>query len=61
MHLLAGAVESAAAAAAIPATLAELRPGDSDRIGQLENEVLALRKELTDVQRQLAEFRKQFE
>src|SRR5258707_4830212 len=38
MHLLAGAVESAAAAAAIPATLSELRPGGSDRTGQLEDE-----------------------
>ena len=58
MHLLSGAVESAAV---IHAPAAESRSGESDRIGRLEDEVLELRKELTEVQKQLGEFRKQFE
>jgi uncharacterized protein YceH (UPF0502 family) len=62
MHLLAGPVESAGVAAAGVHTSATSVPsGDSDRISRLEGEVLALRQELTEVQRQLGEFRKQFE
>ena len=45
-----------------PGTAAALsRARQSDRLGRLEDEVAALRKELTEVQRQLGEFRKQFE
>jgi uncharacterized protein YceH (UPF0502 family) len=59
MHLLSGAGESIAL---IPRTGdAEFHPAESDRLGRLEDEVAALRKELTEVQRQLGEFRKQFE
>lgn len=58
-HLLSGTVESVAS---IPrAGDAEFHPAESDRLGRLEDEVVALRKELTEVQRQLGEFRKQFE
>ena len=59
MHLLSGAAESAGAAASAPAGAFDSE--DPDRVGRLEEEVLALRKELTEVQRQLGEFRKQFE
>jgi uncharacterized protein YceH (UPF0502 family) len=55
-HLLSGAVESVAVI-----SHEELRSTDEDRIGQLEDEVIALRRELMEVQRQLGEFRKQFE
>ena len=59
MHLLSGTVESVAS---IPrAGDAEFRSGEGDRLGRLEDEVVALRKELTEGQRQLGEFRKQFE
>jgi uncharacterized protein YceH (UPF0502 family) len=34
---------------------------DNDRLGHLENEVLELRREVVDMQQQLAAFRKQFE
>ena len=62
MHLLSGKPESAE----VPGT-ANRAPGsasgtaDADRISRLEGEVLALRKELADVQQQLEKFRKQFE
>ncbi len=59
-HLLSGTPESTGAAV-VSGSTAEFRSGDSDRISQLEDEVLALRKEVTEVQRQLGEFRKQFE
>jgi len=59
-HLLSGTPESTGATV-VSGSTAEFRSGDSDRISQLEDEVLALRKEVTEVQRQLAEFRKQFE
>ncbi len=59
-HLLSGTPESTGAAV-VSGSAAEFRSGDSDRISQLEDEVLALRKEVTEVQRQLGEFRKQFE
>jgi uncharacterized protein YceH (UPF0502 family) len=59
-HLLSGTPESTGAAV-VSGSTAVFRSGDSDRISQLEDEVLALRKELTEVQRQLGEFRKQFE
>ena len=59
MHLLSG---SAGLVAPVPYIRAAESPsGEPDRIGRLEDEVLALRKELTEVQRQLGEFRKQFE
>ena len=61
MHLLSGTSE----AAGVSPVGGQSSPvgvlGESDRIGRLEDEVLALRKELTEVQRQLEEFRKQFE
>jgi uncharacterized protein len=61
-HLLSGTPEFAGAGAAVfNASAAESGSGDSERIRQLEDQVLALRKELTEVQRQLGEFRKQFE
>jgi hypothetical protein len=34
---------------------------NTDRLSHLENEVLELRKEVADMQQQLAAFRKQFE
>ena len=61
MHLLSGAVESAETAASVGQSSATVGSGSSDRIGRLEDEVLVLRKELTEVQRRLEEFRKQFE
>jgi uncharacterized protein YceH (UPF0502 family) len=58
-HLLSGAVEGATL---VPhAAAAEFRSGEGDRIGRIEDEVIALRRELAEVQRQLGEFRKQFE
>src|ERR1700731_177955 len=59
LHLMSGAVESAVV---VPRPLAaDSAPEASDRIARLEDEVLALRRELTEVQTQLGEFRKQFE
>jgi uncharacterized protein len=59
MHLMSGASESVVS---IPQPLrSESTSGDADRIRRLEDEVLALRNELTEMQRQLGEFRKQFE
>jgi hypothetical protein len=57
MHLLserAPAAETASARAPIPSVA-------DDRIVYLEHEVEELRRELTEVQQQLAVFRKQFE
>lgn len=58
MHLLSGntAPEEAATARA-----SANRPADDDRIARLESEVTELRKEVADMQQQLAAFRKQFE
>ncbi len=56
MHLLAG--EPPAHALPVPVSA---QPASSDRIALLEQEVGRLRAELSEVQRQLAEFRKQFE
>ena len=56
VHLLSGAAESVAVV-----SHEELRSTEGDRIGRLEDEVIALRRELIEVQRQLGEFRKQFE
>jgi uncharacterized protein len=51
--------ESAAATAAD--TSVQAVPPPAQRLARLEEEVASLRRELTDVQQQLAEFRKQFE
>jgi len=58
-HLLSGAVEGATLVPHVAD--AESRSGEGDRMARLEEEVKALRGELTEVQRQLGEFRKQFE
>ena len=58
-HLLSGAVEGATLVP--PVADAESRSGEGDRMARLEEEVKALRGELTEMQRQLREFRKQFE
>jgi uncharacterized protein len=62
MHLLSGKAESAEVpGAANRASESGSSAVDPDRISRLEGEVLALRKELADVQQQLDKFRKQFE
>ena len=58
-HLFSGAVEGATLVPHVAD--AESRSGEGDRMARLEEEVKALRGELTEVQRQLGEFRKQFE
>jgi len=63
MHLLAGAVDVDAMAAAPPQTaaaVAAVAPRE-DRIGKLEGEVADLRRQVADLQEQFAAFRKQFE
>lgn len=57
MHLLSDQPELVGVAA----TPAQASVSVPDRIASLEAEVLALRKELAEVQQQLGEFRKQFE
>ncbi len=62
VHLLSGKPESAEAmggANYVPESASGAV--DADRISRLEDEVLALRKELADMQQQLENFRKQFE
>lgn len=59
-HLLAGDVVGAEVPAQ-PRAPAERNPADDDRIAQLEKEVTALRKDVSDVKDQLERFRKQFE
>lgn len=58
MHLLSG---NAAPAEAPPARELASRVADDGRIGRLEVEVTELRKEVTEMQQQLAAFRKEFE
>jgi len=58
-HLLSSAMEGATLVPHVAD--AESRSGEGDRMARLEEEVKALRGELTEVQRQLGEFRKQFE
>ena len=62
MHLLAGEPPAAAHVerASSPAS-AHAHYQSSDRLSHLENEVTELRRELAEVQQQLATFRKQFE
>lgn len=62
MHLFSGKPESVEAVAT-PHHSPQSTSGaaDADRISRLEDEVLALREELVDVQEQLERFRKQFE
>jgi uncharacterized protein YceH (UPF0502 family) len=62
MHLLSGQPEFVSSAQpSAHASVPEFPSADSERIARLEAEVLSLREELADMQRQLAEFRKQFE
>jgi uncharacterized protein len=62
MHLLSGQPEFVGAAEPSLNTSGSVSSSaDSDRIARLESDVLALRKELADMQQQLAAFRKQFE
>lgn len=61
-HLLSGLVEAAAPEAAVraePATLAVR--AENERIAKLEEETVALRRELAELKQQFADFRKQFE
>jgi uncharacterized protein YceH (UPF0502 family) len=60
MHLLSGEPEFVGVAQP-PVHWSELASSDSERIARLESDVIELRKELSDVQQQLAAFRKQFE
>src|ERR1700728_40387 len=58
MHLFSGDAPAAEAAQArIPSSAAQ----NTDRLAHLESEVLELRKEVSEMQQQLAAFRKQFE
>jgi uncharacterized protein YceH (UPF0502 family) len=58
MHLFSGDVPPAETATArVPSSAMQ----NTDRLSHLENEVLELRKEVADMQQQLAAFRKQFE
>jgi uncharacterized protein YceH (UPF0502 family) len=60
MHLFSGeAPEASVERALMPATAGG--SSTADRVSALEAEVANLRAELTDVQQQLASFRKQFE
>jgi uncharacterized protein len=60
MHLFSGEPAEGIAAAPAP-ELATHSSSSSDRLAHLEEEVISLRRELADVQQQLAAFRKQFE
>ena len=59
-HLLCGDVEVREAPALKESALTS-STADKERISQLESEVACLHKEVTDLKRQFAEFRKQFE
>jgi uncharacterized protein YceH (UPF0502 family) len=71
MHLFSGepleptvsraTLERESAAAITADTSVQAIPPPAQRLARLEEEVASLRRELTDVQQQLAEFRKQFE
>jgi uncharacterized protein YceH (UPF0502 family) len=63
MHLFSGEPQEAdVARAPSPASVAtNSTPSNAERITQLEEEVALLRRELSEVQQQLAAFRKQFE
>ena len=60
-HLLSGEPEIAEANVASVAETINTRPGDRNRLTQLEQEVSRLREEVSELQQQLATFRKQFE
>jgi uncharacterized protein YceH (UPF0502 family) len=60
MHLFSGDPQIADVAAS-PSSDSTRRSPSADRLAQLEEEVAALRRELSEVQQQLAAFRKQFE
>lgn len=59
-HLLAGDVETWAAASEPTPSSAAAGP-DDERMARLESEVAALQKDLADLRQQFADFRKQFE
>jgi hypothetical protein len=61
MHLLSGQPEFVGVAQPSHAMAPAGSSSDSSRIARLESDVVALRKELSEVQQQLAAFRKQFE
>jgi uncharacterized protein len=52
---------SPASESSVPSVTAAAAAGNNDRLTHLEEEVARLRQELSDVQQQLAAFRKQFE
>jgi uncharacterized protein YceH (UPF0502 family) len=59
MHLFSGEPAEGVARALMPATVDSM--STAERLGKLEEEVATLRAELSQVQQQLAAFRKQFE
>jgi uncharacterized protein len=62
MHLFAGEPQIPdVAASSAPEFSRHAEPSAADRLAQLEEDVGALRRELSEVQQQLAAFRKQFE
>ncbi len=62
MHLFSGDGDSVARAPSPPNPAhTSSRSSDDDRLTHLENEVLDLRKELSEIHQQLSTFRKQFE
>ena len=60
-HLLAGEINLEEMAAAVEATPTRSGRGDHERITKLETEIEELRQALASLQRQFAEFKKQFE
>ena len=61
MHLFSGEPDVAQVSSLAPDSSFSSTPPGTDRIARLEEEVAILRRELADVQQQLATFRKQFE
>ena len=61
MHLFSGEPPISEGAAFATSDAPRHSNSSADRLAQLEEEVSALRRELSEVQQQLAAFRKQFE